>query len=280
LFFQIIFLAGLSGLCSIKGTGPSPDKELEVVFRSYFGRPFRALQQKVPVYFQPNQELVVSDHILAGLFGLCSIKGAGPYFQPNQGLEVFFSDHILAGLFGLCSIKVPVLLSTEPRSWRLFSDHILAGLFGLCSIKGAGPTLSQTGLELFSDHILGLFGLCSIKGAGPTFNQNQSGCFSDHIWQAFSGSAALKVLVLLSTRQELGCFFRSYFGSLFGLCSIKGTRSTFQPDKGLELFFRSYFGRPFPGSAALKLPVLLSARPGAGGCFQIIFCRPFRALQH
>jgi hypothetical protein len=43
---------------------------------------------------------------------------------------------------GSAALKVPVPLSTEPRSWRLFffrnqdwvSDHV-AGLFGLCSIK-------------------------------------------------------------------------------------------------------------------------------------------------
>jgi hypothetical protein len=44
----------------------------------------------VPVYFQPNQELVVSDHILAGLSGSAALKVPVPTFNRTKGLGFFF----------------------------------------------------------------------------------------------------------------------------------------------------------------------------------------------
>jgi hypothetical protein len=143
-------------------------------------------------------EVVFSDHILAGLFGLCSIKGAGPTFNRTKELEVVFQ--IIFWAFSGSGRRYQWSYFNRTMS-RLFFQIIFGRPFGLCSIKGNRSLLSKA------------------KGSWRLF-------FRIISLQAFFGSAALKAPVPSTEPRELRLFFRSYLAGL-SLCSIKGYRSHF-----------------------------------------------------
>jgi hypothetical protein len=229
--------------------------------------------------------LFFSDHFGPGLLGSAALKYWSLLSTRPRSWRLF-SDHILS-LFGLsAALKVLVLLSTEPRSWRLFSDHILAGLLGSAALKVRSyfPTRPKRAV-VFSDHIFGrpFRALCSIKGTSPTFNRTKEleVVFSIIFWQAFSGSAALKSPVLLSTRLRAGGCFRSYLAGLLGSAALK-VPVLLSWAKELEVVFRSYFGNLF---RAQSIKGAQSTTPARTKELEVvfsdhIFSGPFRALQH
>jgi hypothetical protein len=161
--FSDHILAGLAGSTALKDTGLLlrerlsqgvggcfQPTELEV-FKIIFWRAFSgSAALKIPVLLstEPRREFF-SDHILASILGSAALKVPVLLSQARgwsfrQGWRLFFRS-FLFGRHLRALPKEPVLLSTEPRGWRLFSDHILAGLFGLCSIKDTGPISNQLG---------------------------------------------------------------------------------------------------------------------------------------
>jgi hypothetical protein len=255
-------------------------KELEVVFQTiFFGRPLGSAALKVPVLSARQRLEVVFQIIFWQAFsGSAALKRS--YFQPNQGWRLF-SDHILAGLFGLCSIKRLVLLSTEPGSWRLFFFQIIfwQASSGSAALKSTGPAfLNQGAGGCFQIIFWRIFGLCSVR-VQSTFQPDRTGCFFFQIIFCLSAFRALPALKCRScTAEPKGLeVFRSYFWQAFsGSTALKSTGPT-QPNR-VGGCFQIIFGRPNRVAALRSVP--LSTRQELEVVFRSYFGRPFRALQH
>jgi hypothetical protein len=237
--------------------------------------------------------------------GLC-IKGAGPTSSTEpQGAEVVFQI-ILAGLC-LAALKVtgPTFNRTKELTEVIFIIF-LAGLFGLCSITGRSYFQPNQGAVVFSDHILAGLSLCSIKGTGPTSTGREPRSwrlfFRSYFGRPFRSPALKRPVLLFNRTKGLEVVFRSYFGRPSGSAALKVLVLLFNRTKELRLFFQIIFVAWL--LVALKVPVLSlnhepiqiilvytsvyqwyyptnrTKEPWRLFFFQIIFCRPFWALQH
>jgi hypothetical protein len=170
-------------LCSIKGTGPTFNrtKGWRLFSDHMLAGLLGSAALKVPVLLSNQTKeggCFFRSYFWQVFSALCSIKGTSPT-QPNQGAGGCFFYHILAGLFGLCSIKESVLLSARLRAGGCFRSY-LAGLLGSAALKVPVPTFLGQELEIvFRSYFGNLFRAHSIKVLVHHSSQNQGagGCF-------------------------------------------------------------------------------------------------------